>query len=125
MGLPQGSVLSPHLFNLFIDTSLRELEKVDLDFWAYADDVAFGFRNEEEYDKKIKIINQWCSKYEMALNHNKCELMITNNYKWYFSPFPIVKTIRYLGVYISKTLNLMPHVQKAKAKIVWVTSRLT
>ena len=80
-GIPQGSVISPFLFNIFIDDLLRELEKVNEDFWVYVDDIAFGFRSANEFWIKMKIIERWSEKNKMKINNDKCELMIVNKAK--------------------------------------------
>ena len=116
-GIPQGSVISPFLFNIFIDDLLRELEKVNADFWAYADDIAFGFRNSNEFHIKMLIIEKWSIKNGMKINVNKCELMILNNAKDLKTEYKRVEVIKYLGIRIKKNLTLNEHFNVCKKKM--------
>ena len=124
-GLPQGSVLSPHLFNLFIDSLIRRMETINGDVWAFADDLAFGFKSRKEYNDKCKIIDDWCLQFKMKLNENKCEVMIRNSRTAVLdSKFRKVETIRYLGVHIAKNLSLKPHLESMKTKIDYISYKI-
>ena len=109
MGVPQGSVISPFLFNIFVDDLLRELEKVNKDFWTYADDIAFGFRSAKEFHMKMKIIEEWSLKNGMKIKINKCELMVTNKVDDLNTIYKQVEFIKYLGIRIQKNLTLTKH----------------
>ncbi|KAF4701448.1 hypothetical protein FOZ62_012179, partial [Perkinsus olseni] len=90
-GLPQGCILSPLLWIIYVDSLLRTLE--DLTFphthpayrltglAAYADDVCFwcSGNSQEEVDYKIMhtltIIQQWATETGMALSEEKTALI--------------------------------------------------
>ena len=95
------------------------------DVWAFADDLAFGFKSRKEYNDKCKIIDDWCLQFKMKLNENKCEVMIRNSRTAVLdSKFRKVETIRYLGVHIAKNLSLKPHLESMKTKIDYISYKI-
>ena len=58
---------------------LRELEKVNKDFWAYADDIAFGFKSANKFHTKMLIIENWKERNGMKINKGKYELIVINS----------------------------------------------
>ena len=123
-GIPQGSVISPFLFNIFIDDLLRELEKINQDFWTYADDIAFGFRNAREFHVKMKIIEEWSIRNGMKINVNKCELMIVNKVNDLNTQYKTVDVIKYLGIRIKRNLTLDDHYDICKKKMEMVIFKI-
>ena len=123
-GVPQGSVLSPHLFNIFIDPLIRALTEVNNAVWAYADDIAFGFRSQNEFDRKINIIKEFCKVSGMKLNVGKCELLNLGS-KSAISEFPSKEVIKYLGVLINKQRKLKNHFEMLKQKVRPLVNRVS
>ena len=75
-GVLQGSILSPLLFNAFINDLLITLEKSTYDVLAYADDIAFICSNNFQLKVSIKLLKGWCNENKMTLNLKKCGIMI-------------------------------------------------
>ena len=44
---------------------MREFEKVNKELWVYADDIAFRFRNANEFHIKMLIIENWTKRNGM------------------------------------------------------------
>ena len=72
-GLIQGSVLSPILFNLFINDLMIIMQVNGIEVRAYADDVVCIWTNLAQTKQVIQIIKQWCLKNEMKINERKLE----------------------------------------------------
>jgi uncharacterized protein (DUF2249 family) len=74
-GVAQGSVISPALFNIFIEDlayELREKAQVDLeDIMMYADDILTLCTTPGQLKTAIKVIEEWCEKNGMTLNKSK------------------------------------------------------
>jgi hypothetical protein len=130
IGLRQGCVLSPILFDVFINDFVGELpvgpiginvhagEKTirtfNLHTLLFADDVAFVASTEEKLQDLLDLFNTWCNKWRMVISVNKSKFMAINHKRVTGDPtFTIagrgdlerVKEFKYLGVYISESLS--------------------
>ena len=66
-GLIQGSVLSPILFNLFINDLMIIMQVNGIEARAYADDVVCIWTNLAQTKQAIQIMEQWCLKNELKI----------------------------------------------------------
>jgi len=75
-GVPQGSVLGPLLFVIYINDLPDGLENV---FKMYADDSKVIAEAAEDgletLQRDILRIKDWCDKWSMCLNSSKCKIM--------------------------------------------------
>ena len=76
-GVPQGSVLGPLLFVIYINDLPDGLENI---FKMYADDSkviaeAGGLEGDSKLQRDIVKIKNWCDKWSMSLNSSKCKIM--------------------------------------------------
>ena len=73
----QGSVLSPLVFNIYIDDLLEELEKANKieDLYAYADDIMIFQESIVKTGENIQVIKKWCHNNLMNLNEDKCGVL--------------------------------------------------
>ena len=130
-GVPQGSVLSPLLFLIYIndltEINLRDSAKITL----YADDVLL-FRvinSPEDFDRlqnDIDEVGNWSSINFLTLNRDKCKYMIVSHRKTVSTPSsPLlleghslerVEMFKYLGVLLSHDLSWGEHVQAICSK---------
>ena len=128
IGVPQGSVLGPLLFNLFINDVINAFpcKKV-----FYADDGVLYVTASSLDDcvdllkDVIKNLSTWLSKNKLIPNTDKTKLML-------FTPRPVnvypnvvfngstlewVDSIKYLGVILDKNLNFVQHSTIVKQKL--------
>lgn len=123
--LPQGSILSPLLFSLFINDIGESLSGSD--FLLYADDLTF-FLSEPTLAQSIAkaenvllSLSKWCSKNGLKINFNKSEFMIfSKEHDRTIEPHKtelvcegniIKKTnkFKYLGIIIDEHLTFRSH----------------
>ena len=117
-GVPQGSVLGPFRFTLYIndlaDLQLSEGSKLV----AYADDLLLYKPVDSNADysrvqEDLTTIDHWMSRNSLTLNTTKCKQMVitrsrTHQYLQLYlasQPLECVKIYKYLGVIITSNLS--------------------
>jgi hypothetical protein len=87
-GLPQGSVLSPPLFKIFLMDFLTDLNhRTDIDLYKFADDGSIKVTAQsstaciEKLNYVLKCIHEWTRKWKMKVNcdRNKTEVICFNS----------------------------------------------
>jgi Reverse transcriptase (RNA-dependent DNA polymerase) len=146
-GTPQGSVISPLIWNLLIDKLIKELKSNGFQVTVYADDIIISISGnkklsltvKERMNEGLKIIHRWCTDNGINISSEK------SNYMEYNKPTinkklnnpPVIREIKlngkviqkqnyikYLGIILDDKLNWNEHVkyivEKAR-KTYWAT----
>ena len=80
MGLPQGSILSPVLFNIYLEEALNSSEKLKQvskrgDLLAFADDTLVMTSDKGELEIIVNEIFSLSENYNLRLNKKKSEIL--------------------------------------------------
>ena len=125
-GVPQGSVLGPLLFCLFINDIVEVIRHCEI--VLYADDVKL-FMNVQDlvdysrFQEDLDRVFEWSKANQIYLNTSKCSVLHllskkNRNFQYYFDgiPLPSVSSQKDLGVYIDPDLTFKFHRQKKIVK---------
>lgn len=125
-GVPQGSLLGPFLFNLFINDIGDTL---DVGFLLFADDLKLFCEissrdDNDRLQKSLDLILQWCKTNSMELNEKKCVVMQftrsqqCNSFEYRIDHHILqqVKEIRDLGVHFKSNLHPDLHISRVCSK---------
>lgn len=132
MGVPQGSVLGPMLFSLFVNDLPKALTCADL--VMYADDMALVVTGDNEQEiqaiinTELEIIARWFSLNRLTINAKKTKYMIfhsrNKNVRKELVEISVnncllahVDSIKYLGVVMDTHLHWQNHVDALCAKL--------
>ena len=118
-GVPQGSVLGPILFLLYINDLPENLQS---QVRLFADDTAVylavqGPDGSEKLQNDLNLLQEWEEKWDMEFNPSKCQVLhitrsrrpIRYNYTMHGQTLDSVEKARYLGVDISSDLSFSHH----------------
>lgn len=130
-GVPQGSVLSPLLFRIF----MNDIFQLDLcgHLQLFADDGVLSYSAEStdqlfiQMQHDLRLIERWCYNNLLSINPSKTKYMIICQKGLKIPSFPIVMlknqpiervfAYKYLGLHIDAQLNWQRHIDLVKGKI--------
>ena len=121
-GVPQGSILGPLLFILYIDDVKHAVQHSSIK--VFADDISLYSQVSSNDDcsklqADLLCVYQWSLKWQLKLNPNKCEALNISNkrssisFDYYISSHPVLwsQKIKYPGVVINSKLKWNDHCQ--------------
>jgi len=135
VGVAQGSMISPALFDLYAEDLITELIQNGwniFDILAYADDHLILCDSIEELEKAISTVKSWCQKANILLNPTKSGILevvprrgkISLDVGTKISDIPVVQSYRYLGLLLDGKLTGDLHIQQMNKKIYFLNEKL-
>ncbi len=109
LGLKQGCLISPQLFNLYISDLIEEIQNLGLGIptdkdlisvLLYADDMALLAECETDLLQMLDILHEWCSHWKLKVNVLKSQMM-------HFSRGPSVPMEAYFLMYSDSYMMLL------------------
>ena len=122
-GLKQGCLLSPQIFNLYLNDLTLDLEEaglgIDIDgvnvsTLLYADDLALVAETEDNLQRLLDILSNWCNKNNMQANLDKTKVVNFRNksiskterrFLFNNQSIEIASSYKYLGLVLDEFLN--------------------
>ena len=128
-GVPQGSILSPTLFNIKINNIVKCVN--DTDSSLYVDDFGIFYKSknmeiiEFRLQRCLNKVETWATENGFKFSKTKtqcvhfCQLRSLHPdpvLNIYGSPIPVVEEAKFLGLLFDKKLSFIPHIKALKAK---------
>ena len=130
-GVPQGSILGPILFFIYINNIQKASNK--LLFFLFADDTSTYFSSndlnniENVYNQELENVSKWLVANKLSLNVSKSNMILfrpknskkLNNINIKINNEVIIEKecTKYLGIYIDNKLSWKEHISTVKIKL--------
>ena len=112
-GVPQGSVLGPTLFNIFINDLVEQILYSEI--YLFADDVKIFSKNSVQLQHDLKAFIEWANIWQLEISFDKCCVLHLGNNNpmidYYFNDV-VLRTehiVKDLGIQVSDKLSSTPH----------------
>ena len=128
-GVPQGSILGPLLFILYINDLPNSLINQPT---LFADDTCILISNhslvnlETQSNDELKSVSEWMIANRLTLNSHKTQALVLTRSKQKLQPFllslnnisiEIRHSVKYLGIHLDSTLNFTSHIQMIEQRV--------
>ena len=136
-GVPQGSVLGPVLFNLYIRSIYGTVKKLGFSIFGYADDhqIIKSFRSSEQsivlttqLENCFDVIKRWMNKFFLQLNDSKTQIIVVGSSKVLNSikinganlgtgtTIRFISAVKNLGIHMDNKLTFEKQILELKKK---------
>ena len=132
-GVQQGDKLSPLLFSIYIADLAKILEDAGCDVIFYADDLVIGARVIDKIHDAMDALSLYCDQNSLEVNTDKTKFMkfrhggrlgYAERVKYNNEDIEAVNEFTYLGIILSSTLSINPHLKFLSLKCTKATNSL-
>ena len=137
IGVAQGSIISPALFNIYAEDLYKTLDNAGVnpqDQMGYADDLFILCYSKSNLREVIRVLKKWSAENNLGLNAAKSGVMeflprqgkdnITLDIGKEFEGIPIVACYKYLGMWVDQKLYMGLQLEHIKKKADWISIKL-
>lgn len=138
-GVPQGSILGPLLFSVYINDLIKATD--NFNYLMYADDTTLYFNlenfhsanREEAINSELDRINIWMKVNKLTINASKTKCMIFHKKPKRINPLSLsingqvietVSSFNYLGIHLDENLTWKNHTDLVSVKLSKITGIL-